>query len=410
MIFRLLFTLFFISLIDIYAFQVFRTLAQTWPTWLRNATYTLYWAVPIILVVFMVAVNVSDTSQWNKTFYAFFRAILFITYFAKFLMGATMLLDDGRRAALWGYRSLTSKEHVHRPDRSRFLAQFGLLLGAVPVGLMTYGILRNQFRYQLLKHSLKITDLPKNLQGLRIVQISDIHSGTFTQKEPLRKAIELINAAKPDLVFFTGDLVNNVATEMVPYMDVFDKIESKHGVFSIFGNHDYGDYQPFDSPAEKVANLETLKGVHKKLGWNLLLNEHRNIEINGEKVGIIGVENYSALPQFPKYGDLDKAIVGMDEATSLRLLLSHDPTHWDSKVITEHQNIDVTFSGHTHGFQFGIEIPGFFRWSPSQYMYPRWAGLYQAGKQYLYVNRGLGMLGYPGRVGILPEVTIIDLV
>jgi predicted MPP superfamily phosphohydrolase len=202
--------------------------------------------------------------------------------------------------------------------------------------------------------------------------------------------------------------VNNRAEEMEPFLDVFDKIRAKHGVYSVLGNHDYGDYVPWSSPEEKAANLDTLKGMQAQMGWKLLLNEHQLLNIRGEQVAVIGVENYSTHMRFPKYGDLKRAVQGTEEAR-LKLLLSHDPSHWESQVITEHPDIDLTFSGHTHGMQCGVEIPGWFKWSPVQYVYKQWAGLYRQGRQHLYVNRGLGFLGYPGRVGILPEITVLEL-
>lgn len=407
MIARVVFTMVLMFLIDYYAFQALRTVAQQWSDMVRSAAYVLFWSVPSLFVAFLVVTSVVDTSGWDRSIMSYFRIFMFIAYFSKLFMSFPMIIDDVRRLVLWGYRAVT-QEHVHRPDRSNFLAKTGLFLGLLPLATMTYGIVRNKYRYQVYTKKLKIKGLPANLQGLRIAQISDIHSGTFTAKEPVRHAIDIINEANADLVFFTGDLVNDRATEMTNFMDVFDKIRSKYGVFSILGNHDYGDYHRWDSPEDKAANLASLKDIHAKLGWKLLLNEHQMLDIADEKVAVIGVENYSALPQFQKYGDIDKAAAGTEEA-ALRLLLSHDPTHWDSKVRPNHPNIQVTFSGHTHGFQFGIEIPGFFRWSPSQYIFKQWAGLYQNGEQYLYVNRGLGMLGYPGRIGILPEITVIEL-
>jgi predicted MPP superfamily phosphohydrolase len=273
---------------------------------------------------------------------------------------------------------------------------------------LTYGILRNRHRYKVFNQSITLPNLPKSLDGLRIVQISDIHSGSFTLKEPVKGAIDLINQQNPDLVFFTGDLVNSVASEMDRFLDVFDKIRAKFGVFSVLGNHDYGDYVRWENVEMKKQNLQNLIVHHQKMGWDLLLNENRVLNINNEKVAVIGVENYSESRHFPKYGDLRKATDGI-ENTSLKLLLSHDPTHWSSQVITSYKDIDVTFSGHTHGMQFGIEIPGWLKWSPAKFIYKHWAGLYQEGKQFLYVNRGLGYLGYPGRVGILPEITVIEL-
>jgi predicted MPP superfamily phosphohydrolase len=222
------------------------------------------------------------------------------------------------------------------------------------------------------------------------------------------RSVEMINELKPDIVFFTGDLVNSKAEEMDDYIDIFDKIEAPHGVYSILGNHDYGDYHRWPNEEEKQANFENLKDQHKKLGWKLLLNEHVQVNIGDSTLGVIGVENYSASNRFHKYGDMAKSVDGMSPS-DVKILLSHDPSHWTDQIITNYSDVDLTLSGHTHGFQFGVEIPGYIKWSPAQYMYKQWAGLYQKGRQYLYVNRGLGFLGYPGRVGILPEITFLTL-
>jgi predicted MPP superfamily phosphohydrolase len=250
--------------------------------------------------------------------------------------------------------------------------------------------------------------LNPDLIGYKIVQISDIHSGSFFLKEPVKNSVQMINGLNPDIVVFTGDLVNSKTNEVEEYLDVFDKIISKQGVFSTTGNHDYGDYSEWPDEDAKKKNFQDLKDAHKKMGWDLLMNEHRIIDVKGAKIGLLGVENYSAIARFPRYGKLDQAYANLPK-TDVNILLSHDPSHWDFQIRPEYPDIDLTLSGHTHGFQFGIEIPGWFRWSPSQYMYKQWAGLYQEGKQFLYVNRGLGFLGYPGRVGILPEITCITL-
>ncbi|MEO6131383.1 MAG: metallophosphoesterase, partial [Saprospiraceae bacterium] len=226
-------------------------------------------------------------------------------------------------------------------------------------------------------------------------------------REPVEQSIRMINQQKPDIVFFTGDLVNAIAAEMEPFVEMFSKIEAPLGIYSILGNHDYGDYHSWSNNEDKVKNFEALKEMHKKLGWNLLLNEHRQVAVKDAVLNIIGVENYSSHPRFPKYGDLQKATADLSGG-SFNVLLSHDPSHWDDQVLKDYKHIELTLSGHTHGFQFGVEIPG-FKWSPIQYVYPRWSGLYQVESQYLYVNRGLGYLGYPGRVGILPEITLLTL-
>jgi predicted MPP superfamily phosphohydrolase len=251
--------------------------------------------------------------------------------------------------------------------------------------------------------------LPEALSGLKIVQISDIHSGSFLYPESVQKAVEIINQQHADLIFFTGDLVNNTADEVIPLLPILSKIKATYGVFSILGNHDYGDYVRWDSPEKKQENLNQLKRYHKELGWQLLTNANRIVSIHGKQIGIVGVENYSTHMRFPKYGNLQASFSGI-ENTHLKLLLSHDPSHWAHEVITQFKDIAITFSGHTHGFQFGVEIPGIIQWSPIQYVYKQWAGLYKNGNQMLYVNRGLGHLGYPGRVGILPEITLIELV
>jgi predicted MPP superfamily phosphohydrolase len=214
-------------------------------------------------------------------------------------------------------------------------------------------------------------------------------------------------AEKPDVIFFTGDLVNDKSSEAEPHINIWKKLSAPLGIFSILGNHDYGDYVQWDSPALKTENLNRLKQIHAEMGWDLLLNEHRILERNGAKIGLLGVENWGGALRFPRKGDVPKAKEGMPEVP-VKILLSHDPSHWNAQITNDHQDIDLTFSGHTHGFQFGIEIPG-FKWSPSQFVYPQWAGLYSEGKQHIYVNRGLGFLGYLGRVGIKPEITVVEL-
>ncbi|MEY4135773.1 MAG: hypothetical protein RL386_2123 [Bacteroidota bacterium] len=397
----------FILLIDLYCYQAWKLFNQGWKPAIQLASNIFFWSIPVIAIVSFAAGRLEDSIPLNRHVVTYFRTLLFIAYLSKFLVLPFLAIDDLRRMFQWA-GGLFQNSSAFNPQRSRFLTQFGLFMGSIPFFSMTYGMLRNPYRYRLFQTTIVPRDLPKALDGLRIVQISDIHSGSFTFKEPVKAAIDLINAQQPDLVFFTGDLVNSRSEEMLPFMDVFDKIKAKYGVFSILGNHDYGDYSDWESEDAKNANFQQLKDIHRGLGWELLLNEHRIVEVNGAKIAVIGVENHSAHLRFPKRGDLAGASQGT-EGTDLKLLLSHDPSHWDLEVNKAFKDIAVTFSGHTHGFQFGVEIPGFFKWSPIKFLYKQWAGLYEKDRQFLYVNRGLGFLGYPGRVGILPEVALLEL-
>ncbi|HYE53774.1 MAG TPA: metallophosphoesterase, partial [Chitinophagaceae bacterium] len=261
--------------------------------------------------------------------------------------------------------------------------------------------------YDLRRVSMQFDKLPSAFKGLKIVHISDIHAGSLTNKAAVQKGVDLIMAQQPDLILFTGDLVNDRATEMQSYMDVFSRLKAPLGVYSTLGNHDYGDYVKWESRAVKTANLERLKEIHGEMGWRLLMNENVTLEKNGESIALIGIENWSAKGSFPKYGRLHEAYSG-SEPHAFKILMSHDPSHWDAQVRQSFTDIDLMLSGHTHGMQFGVEVPG-FRWSPVQYVYKQWAGLYEEGSQKLYVNRGFGFIGYPGRVGILPEITLIEL-
>ncbi|MCI4650728.1 metallophosphoesterase [Phaeodactylibacter sp.] len=404
---RLLILVFLLLVFDGYAFMAIRTLVHNWQPSLRYLLYGVYWAVPALLLTWMLGSDAGWFEHWPKSTVTVVRTLFFIIYISKMLVAAVMLVDDLRRLVGWLANQLGSSVEFST-GRSRFLAQLGLMLGAVPFFSLIYGMVRNPYRYRLFREKVLIPGLPDALQGFKIVQISDIHSGSFLHKEPVRNAVDLINAQEPDLVFFTGDLVNNKAEEAQPFVDVFDKINARHGAYSVLGNHDYGDYVRWGSESEKAANMDLLKDTHRRIGWDLLLNEHRTLEVNGAKVAVIGVENYSTHPRFPKYGDLKQATEGLGTA-DLKLLLSHDPSHWEGEVTDDYKDIAITFSGHTHGMQFGVEIPGWIKWSPIKYVYKQWAGLYQSGQQFLYVNRGLGYLGYPGRVGILPEVTLIEL-
>lgn len=404
---------FFIALIvifsfELYCFQAIRYFTHSLNTFLKYFIYFVFWAIPVLTVAYMAAYGSSEPDTENKLFHTIVRALIFIILLSQIVMAVPLVLDDLRRLSLLIYDKTKGGKEVFDYSRNKFLTQMSLILGSLPFITLTYGIVRNPYRYKLYTERIKINGLPERLNGLKIVQISDIHSGSFTLKDPVKRAVEMINEQNADIVFFTGDLVNDIADEMEHFMDVFDKIKSKYGVFSVLGNHDYGEYYRWNSKEAEMENMKKMYDTHQKLGWRLLINENEILKINDEDVAIIGVENYSMKPRFPRYGDLKKAYQGAENA-SLKLLLSHDPSHWKGQVTPEYTDIHVTFSGHTHGMQFGIEIPGWIKWSPIKYMYKEWAGLYHENGQYLYVNRGLGFLGYPGRVGILPEVAVLTL-
>ncbi len=405
---RFLFAIVFLLALDLYVFQAVRTVIQNQSNSVKLVTSILFWGITAVAIGFLWFGSRSDAANWTQPAQVLLRAFILLIYMAKLLVIVPLFVDDVRRLSLFAYDQFSSSPRSFDYGRNQFLSRMGLMMGFVPLAVLSYGIIRNPYRYKVFKNTVRLKKLPAALEGLRIVQISDIHSGSFTFKEPVKNAIDLINQQKADLVFFTGDLVNDIADEMDHFMDIFNKIEAKYGVYSVLGNHDYGDYVRWNSPEEKAQNLEKMKNVHRELGWDLLVNENRLLDINNEKIAILGVENYSMKARFPKYGDLAKAHAGSDPA-SIKVLLSHDPSHWEGQVLPGFNDIDITFSGHTHGMQFGVEIPGYVKWSPIKLMYKQWAGLYQKGEQFLYVNRGLGFIGYPGRVGILPEIAVLDL-
>jgi predicted MPP superfamily phosphohydrolase len=298
------------------------------------------------------------------------------------------------------------KKSISRPGRRGFIRQAGLIFAGIPFTSMLYGITKGKYDFRVKKVKLAFDNLPKAFDGFKILHISDIHSGSFDSREAIMDGIKLINQQEADVVLFTGDLVNNDSREIIPFIEDFKTLKAPYGVYSVLGNHDYGDYKKWDSVQAKQENMELLYQYQKEMGFQLLNNENSILTKGEDVIGIYGVENWGNLP-FPQKGDLDKALSGSEDV-DFKVLLSHDPTHWDKKVVSHPVHFDLTLSGHTHGMQFGVDIPG-FKWSPIKYIYPQWAGLYAKGKQYLYVNRGFGFLGFPGRVGIWPEITSIEL-
>jgi predicted MPP superfamily phosphohydrolase len=405
---RLIVIAIILLVIDFLAFQALRQIGGNSPRWVKILWFGSYWLVPVIALVFVSGMASGWVATWPKALVTFVQATIFILYFAKLLMAVIILVDDLRRLVFSAINlSLSSASLMTK--RSQWMTYSAFILGALPILSLTYGMIRNPYRYKLHRIRVPVNGLHPDLHGLRIVQISDIHSGSFLLREPVERSVQMIMEQKPDIVFFTGDLVNTLAMEMEPYIDMFNQISAPLGVYSILGNHDYGDYYHWTDQEKKKQNFDRLKAIHGELGWQLLLNEHRHIDVGNASLNVIGVENYSANPRFPKYGDLAKATAGMN-SEAFNILLSHDPSHWRAQVTDGgYPQIGLTLSGHTHGFQFGVEIPGFMKWSPVQYVYEEWAGLYERAGQYLYVNRGLGFLGYPGRVGILPEITLLTL-
>ena len=332
-------------------------------------------------------------------------------YFSKVFGVIVLLLDDIYRAGQWIFSKISpSNDSITQVKngmtRSEFMSKASLIAVAVPLTTFGIGIASGAHNYRLRKKTVYLKNLPSAFDGISIGQLSDIHSGSFFSRQGVKKGLDLLLDEKPDVIFFTGDLVNDETSEVSKYKDLFSKITAPLGVFSTLGNHDYGDYKNWSNIEDKKKNLADLVRVHKEMGWDILMNENRTLKVDGEEIAIIGVENWGA-GRFSKYGDLEKAYTGIEEKP-VKLLLSHDPSHWDAQIRPQFSDIDITFAGHTHGFQFGVEI-GDFRWSPSKYIYKQWADLHQEENQYLYVNRGFGFIGYPGRIGIMPEVTIIEL-
>ena len=390
-----------ILFLELYAFQALKTVSKN-----KLVRYSwIFVSLAAYLNFFYVAFTY-DRTQGQTPQFQMAMGIMLTVLIPKLVILIIMFGEDIYRWILKVISAISSAETKPLPSRRKFLSQIALGLAAIPFAGFIYGIIQGKYNYKVLKYSLTFDDLPEAFDGFTITQISDIHSGSFTNKEKIKYGVDLINAQKSDLMLFTGDIVNNKADEMDDWIDVFSQLEAKEGKYAILGNHDYGDYMKWEKPEDKVNNFEAVKDIHKKIGFDLLLDEHRYLEKDGQKIALLGVENWGK--GFNQKGDLEKASKGV-EKNDFKILMTHDPSHWEYQVKENDFNYQLTLSGHTHGLQMGIEIPGWFKWSPSKYVYKQWAGLYEEFGRYINVNRGFGYHAFPGRVGIWPEVTVIEL-
>ncbi len=403
----------FLLVLDTYIFQAIKAVSQSGTPKTKAVIYTVYWIFTALTIISFLLFAINDSDLLGKKLRTYLFAVLVGLFLAKLVAVIFFLVDDFRRGIQW----FSGKLFFNNPElsdmtsdgisRSAFLSWLGLAAGTTLFGSLVYGF-GNKYNYNIKRMQLSFDNLPPAFKGLKIVHISDIHSGSFNNKEAVQHGVQKILNEKPDIIFFTGDIVNDRAIEMEKYVSVFKQLKAPMGVFSILGNHDYGDYVRWPhNGMSKEQNLENLKQVHTDLGWRLLMNEHVVLSKGGEEIALLGIENWSNKARFPKYGKMPNAYAGT-EKYPFKILLSHDPSHWDAEVKTKYNDVDLMLSGHTHGMQFGIEIPG-FKWSPVQYIYKQWSGLYEDGKQKLYINPGFGFIGYPGRVGILPEITVLEL-
>jgi len=402
-------------------FYIFFALRATKIKFMRTRWFTiLWWGYSFIL---LVGLYISFAYSIPLMVRSIILVAFFITAVSKFIYAVVLVIDDLRRGGIWVSRLFSGRkgqnlqerlEELEEPlpevpkkgiSRSDFLLKSGIIVAALPMVPLAWGVISTAYDYRIRRQRLILPNLPKEFHGLRIGQISDVHSGSFYNKKAVLGGVEMLLQEKPDAIFFTGDLVNNVANEMRDYQDIFSRVKAPLGVFSTLGNHDYGDYfyGPTDSPAKR-KNLQDVIETHKVMGWDLLMDENRTLKAGNEEIAIVGVQNWGT-GRFPKKGDLRKALVGTEDK-AVKLLLSHDPSHWRAQVLET--DIDAMFAGHTHGMQFGVRGEN-FQWSPAKYIYKEWAGLYREGNSQLYVNTGFGFLGYPGRVGIAPEITIFEL-
>jgi predicted MPP superfamily phosphohydrolase len=398
-------------LLDLYVFQVVKFLTHGYSPRVRLWIGIGYWSVSVAVVLLISVVPTLGNAKGTTILRNYLLAIVLGLFLAKLLASLFFLVDDFRRLIQWMTGKLffdhSEGEAVagDKVSRSVFLSWIGIVIGGGLFSTLIYGF-RNKYNYQVKRITLSFPNLPEGFDGWKVVQVSDIHSGSFTNKSAVSHGVDMILKENAECILFTGDLVNDQSVEMDDYHDLFHRLKAPMGVFSTLGNHDYGDYTSWPSPQAKQENLERLKRLQGEMGWRLLMNEHVILERGGDHIALLGVENWSAKARFPKHGRLDLAYPGT-EPYPFKLLMSHDPSHWDAQIRPGYPDIDLTLAGHTHGMQFGVEIPG-FKWSPVEYVYKQWAGLYEEGKQKLYVNRGYGFIGYPGRVGILPEITVFE--
>ncbi|WP_421751824.1 metallophosphoesterase [Croceimicrobium sp.] len=405
MLFRILIPVLLMSVVDIYAYQAVRTLTKD-QVWGRY----VYWGLSIAFLVLLVLViiNFDRSAGPQHPLFKVFMGSFVLLFVPKLIISAPLLIEDIVRiiVGISGKIISSTEGEPFIASRRKFVSQMALALAAIPFAGILHGIFKGKYNYRVIKKTLFFPDLPDAFDGFRLTQISDVHSGSFDNPEKIAYGIDLINQQKSDLLLFTGDLVNNVADEMEPWKEVFSRLSAPMGKFSILGNHDYGDYVNWPSAEAKEANMQKLYRTHADIGFDLLRNENRVIEKDGERIRLVGVENWGK--GFAQHGDLELALKDTSDQ-DFHILMSHDPSHFDEVVKKHPKKMSLTLSGHTHGMQFGIEIPGFFRWSPVKYRYPKWAGLYEDAGRYLYVNRGFGFLAFPGRVGIWPEITVLEL-
>ena len=399
-----------VFLMDWYVFNGLKTLTAGWKS--RGRQHMVRWGYLVvsigITVVFTLGLGSFSTAKGMTPFHEWMLSLFIMLFITRLFFVVVLFLGDlGRLFYGVGARLVKGpkKDEPFFPARRRFISEVATLVAAVPFTGFMYAMLKGKYDYTLHRTTLYFDDLPAAFDGFTITQLSDIHSGSFDNTAAVQRGIDLAKAQKSDLFVFTGDLVNNAAWEIEPYIDRFGEIKAPYGQFSILGNHDYGDYIKWNSEKEKADNLALLKGQHKKLGYRLLLDENVELEKDGQKISLIGVQNWGK--GFIQIGDLDKALKGVDEH-AFKICLSHDPTHWEEKIRFHPIKVHLTLAGHTHGAQFGVETDK-VRWSPVQYKYLDWAGLASEGDRYLYVNRGFGFLAFSGRLGIWPEVTVITL-
>ena len=404
----------FILLIDIYTFKGIKILLKNNQAFTRQTVYFAFWAITAILLGMMafmlskgLAFREPELIRYSLFFVGFF--ILFYVpklFFIVFHLSEDLIKMVSKIILKFGKPNSDWTATGTQISRSTFLSQVGIVVAFIPFVGILYGISKGRFNFNVKFNTLYFSNLPKSFDGFRIIHISDMHIGSFLGNEAkVQQAIELINEQEADLILFTGDLVNTHASELNGFVPILKQMKARFGKFSVLGNHDYGDYFGWKSQADKEANFQNLIFKHQEIGFQLLMNKSVQLEAGGEKIGIVGIENWGK-PPFPQHGNYEQAVQSVEELP-FKILLSHDPSFWDMQVMGK-KDVDLTLSGHTHGFQLGIEIAG-LKWSPAKIKYPRWAGMYQDKKQYLYVNRGFGYIGFPGRIGMPPEITLIQL-